>query len=204
MLRDLGYYWIRIVIYIALSICVGTIFFDIGTSYTSIWARGSCGAFVAGYMTFMSIGGFPSFLEEMKVVNYSHSQTRLWPMLQKCKIVWAMIIHFSSPEIGVLPWKTQSALWHSRLHSSKLPLIITVCCNDVICYRDYYILHGEISVRILPLFVCLPWSFQLHCCRRELHDDYRFTCSQLFDGNHFRSRIYGKDKFLVSLRQILI
>ncbi|KAF8009227.1 hypothetical protein BT93_J0271 [Corymbia citriodora subsp. variegata] len=70
MLRDLGYYWIRMVIYIALSICVGTIFFDIGTSYTSIWARGSCGAFVAGYMTFMSIGGFPSFLEEMKVFHH--------------------------------------------------------------------------------------------------------------------------------------
>ncbi|XP_030522402.2 ABC transporter G family member 15-like isoform X1 [Rhodamnia argentea] len=67
MLRDLGYYWIRIVTYIALSICVGTIFFDIGTGYTSIWARGSCGAYIAGYMTFMSIGGFPSFLEEMKV-----------------------------------------------------------------------------------------------------------------------------------------
>ncbi|KAK7264052.1 hypothetical protein RJT34_31655 [Clitoria ternatea] len=67
MSRDVGYYWIRIAIYVALSLCVGTIFFDIGSSYRAIYARGACGAFISGFMTFMSIGGFPSFIEEMKV-----------------------------------------------------------------------------------------------------------------------------------------
>ncbi|KAL9677576.1 hypothetical protein QQ045_005809 [Rhodiola kirilowii] len=67
MSRDIGYYWLRIVIYVILSICVGTIFFDIGTSYKAIFARGACGAFISGFMTFMAIGGFPSFLEELKV-----------------------------------------------------------------------------------------------------------------------------------------
>ncbi|XP_010544179.1 PREDICTED: ABC transporter G family member 12 [Tarenaya hassleriana] len=67
MCRDVGYYWARIVIYIVVSICVGTIFFDVGHSYTSILARVSCGGFITGFMTFMSIGGFPSFIEEMKV-----------------------------------------------------------------------------------------------------------------------------------------
>lgn len=67
MSRDLGYYWLRIAIYVLLSICVGTIFFDVGTDYTAIMARGACGGFVSGFMTFMSIGGFPSFIEEMKV-----------------------------------------------------------------------------------------------------------------------------------------
>ncbi|CAH2036401.1 unnamed protein product, partial [Thlaspi arvense] len=67
MSRDIGYYWSRIVIYIVVSICVGTIFYDVGHSYTSILARVSCGGFITGFMTFMSIGGFPSFIEEMKV-----------------------------------------------------------------------------------------------------------------------------------------
>ncbi|KAK7312170.1 hypothetical protein VNO77_35838 [Canavalia gladiata] len=67
MSRDVGYYWIRITIYVALSLCVGTIFFEVGTSYRAIFARGACGAFISGFMTFMSIGGFPSFIEEMKV-----------------------------------------------------------------------------------------------------------------------------------------
>lgn len=30
-------------------------------------ARGSCASYVSGFMTFMSIGGFPSFVEDMKV-----------------------------------------------------------------------------------------------------------------------------------------
>ncbi|KAK4278672.1 hypothetical protein QN277_016488 [Acacia crassicarpa] len=67
MSRDVGYYWLRIIIYVIVSICVGTIYFDIGYSYTSILARGACGAFISGFMTFMSIGGFPSFIEEMKL-----------------------------------------------------------------------------------------------------------------------------------------
>ncbi|KAL1082418.1 hypothetical protein V6Z11_D09G132000 [Gossypium hirsutum] len=67
MSRDLGYYWLRIAIYVALSICVGSIFFDVGTNYNSILARGACGGFISGFMTFMSIGGFPSFIEELKV-----------------------------------------------------------------------------------------------------------------------------------------
>ncbi|XP_030528324.1 ABC transporter G family member 1-like [Rhodamnia argentea] len=67
MYRDLGYYWLRLAIYVALCLCVGTIFHDIGSTYGSIQARGSMLMFVAAFLTFMAIGGFPSFVEDMKV-----------------------------------------------------------------------------------------------------------------------------------------
>lgn len=67
MSRDVGYYWLRLVIYILVSFCVGTIYYNVGTSYNAILARGSCGSFIFGFVTFMSIGGFPSFVEDMKV-----------------------------------------------------------------------------------------------------------------------------------------
>ncbi|XP_010279500.1 PREDICTED: ABC transporter G family member 15-like [Nelumbo nucifera] len=67
MSRDLGYYWVRIVIYIVVSLAVGTMYYDVGTSYTAILARGNSAAFITGFMTFLSVGGFPSFIEEMKV-----------------------------------------------------------------------------------------------------------------------------------------
>nr|QMS43326.1 ATP-binding cassette transporter G family member 12 [Medicago truncatula] len=67
MCRDIGYYWLRIIINIIVSICVGTLYFDVGYSYTSILARGACGAFVTGFMTTISIGSLPSVIEEMKV-----------------------------------------------------------------------------------------------------------------------------------------
>ncbi|EXC09686.1 ABC transporter G family member 11 [Morus notabilis] len=67
MYRDLGYYWLRLAIYIALCLCVGTIFYDIGKTYGSIQARGSMLMFVAAFLTFMAIGGFPSFVEDMKL-----------------------------------------------------------------------------------------------------------------------------------------
>ncbi|GJM87811.1 hypothetical protein PR202_ga03804 [Eleusine coracana subsp. coracana] len=67
MYRDLGYYWLRFAIYIALCLTVGTIFYDVGHSYGSIQARGSLLNFVAAFLTFMAIGGFPSFVEDMKI-----------------------------------------------------------------------------------------------------------------------------------------
>ncbi|KAJ6851070.1 ABC transporter G family member 11-like [Iris pallida] len=67
MYRDLGYYWLRLAVYIALCLCVGTIYHDIGHSYGSIQARGSMLMFVAAFLTFMAIGGFPSFVEDMKI-----------------------------------------------------------------------------------------------------------------------------------------
>ncbi|XP_062200122.1 ABC transporter G family member 1-like [Phragmites australis] len=67
MYRDLGYYWLRFAIYIMVCLCVGTVFYDVGHSYGSIMARGSMLNFVAAFLTFMAIGGFPSFVEDMKI-----------------------------------------------------------------------------------------------------------------------------------------
>ncbi|KAJ8493642.1 hypothetical protein OPV22_015363 [Ensete ventricosum] len=67
MHRDLGYYWLRLAVYIMLGVCIGTMFHDIGHSYGSIQARGSVLMFVGGFLTFMAIGGFPSFVEDMKI-----------------------------------------------------------------------------------------------------------------------------------------
>ncbi|KAJ0467146.1 putative ABC transporter, AAA+ ATPase domain, ABC-2 type transporter [Helianthus annuus] len=69
MSRDIGYYWLRIVVYLAVSLCVGTVFFNVGTSYHATLARGACAGFISGFMIFMSIGGFPSFIEEMKIFH---------------------------------------------------------------------------------------------------------------------------------------
>ncbi|CAI0422229.1 unnamed protein product [Linum tenue] len=67
MYRDLGYYWLRLAIYIALSLCVGSIFYDVGFSFGSIGVKINNPFFVATFLAFMAIGGFPSFVEDMKI-----------------------------------------------------------------------------------------------------------------------------------------
>ncbi|GER41081.1 ABC transporter G family member [Striga asiatica] len=67
MFRDSGYYWSRLVTFIIVSLCVGTLFYDVGTSYTAIFARRGCAGFMVCFISFMSAGGFQSFVEEMKV-----------------------------------------------------------------------------------------------------------------------------------------
>lgn len=67
MSRDLGYYWLRLAMYIILALAVGTIYYHVGFGYTAIQARGGCVSFIVAFLTFMAVGGFPSFVEDMKV-----------------------------------------------------------------------------------------------------------------------------------------
>ncbi|KAG0453763.1 hypothetical protein HPP92_025067 [Vanilla planifolia] len=72
MYRDVGYYWLRFAIYIALCLCVGTIYHKVSPNYISnkfvlLQAKNSMLMFTTVFLTFMAIGGFPSFMEEMKV-----------------------------------------------------------------------------------------------------------------------------------------
>ncbi|XP_059313766.1 ABC transporter G family member 1-like isoform X2 [Lycium ferocissimum] len=67
MFRDLGYYWMRSVSYVILALGLGCIYYNVDLSYRSIEERGLMVAFVVSFMTFMTVGGFPSFVEDMKV-----------------------------------------------------------------------------------------------------------------------------------------
>ncbi|EPS61276.1 hypothetical protein M569_13521, partial [Genlisea aurea] len=71
MCRDFGYYWLRIIVFIIVALSAGSVFYRVGENFgaTSILSRGACGGYVSGYMVFMTIGGFPSFIEEMKVFS---------------------------------------------------------------------------------------------------------------------------------------
>ncbi|CAH1426174.1 unnamed protein product [Lactuca virosa] len=70
MYRDIGYYWLRLGIYIALGFAVGTVFNNIGSGFGSLHARISMLMFVSCFLTILAIGGFPSFVEEMKVFQW--------------------------------------------------------------------------------------------------------------------------------------
>ncbi|KAM3694566.1 hypothetical protein ACB098_07G066100 [Castanea mollissima] len=55
MYRDLGYYWLRLIIYIAIGLGLGLVFFNVGHTYASIQARGKLLSFVASFLKFMVI-----------------------------------------------------------------------------------------------------------------------------------------------------
>uniref|UniRef100_A0A0D3H3S5 ABC transporter domain-containing protein n=1 Tax=Oryza barthii TaxID=65489 RepID=A0A0D3H3S5_9ORYZ len=69
MYRDIGYYWLRMAIYISISACLGTIFYNMGYGSDSIRARSSMLMFISTMLTLMAIGGFPSFVEDMKIFS---------------------------------------------------------------------------------------------------------------------------------------
>ncbi|KAH8485568.1 hypothetical protein H0E87_027124 [Populus deltoides] len=67
MHRDIGYYWLRMVLYVLISISIGVLFFNSGKDRETILERAKCVCFVYGFMICLSCGGLPFFIEEMKV-----------------------------------------------------------------------------------------------------------------------------------------
>ncbi|RCV18409.1 hypothetical protein SETIT_3G299000v2 [Setaria italica] len=67
MHRDIGYYWMRLAVYMGIGVCLGTIFYQVGYSYSSIQSRCEVIMYTTALLTFMAIGGFPSFVEDVKI-----------------------------------------------------------------------------------------------------------------------------------------
>jgi len=66
--RNIGIFWLRVIMYLLLCICMGTVFFDLGKDFRGgVQGRASLLFFVVAFLTFMAIAGFPAFVEEMQV-----------------------------------------------------------------------------------------------------------------------------------------
>jgi hypothetical protein len=69
--RDIGVFWLRLGMYVGLCVCLGTIYINLDKSWADITSRGGLLFFVVSFLTFMSISGFPSFVDEMRVRSSS-------------------------------------------------------------------------------------------------------------------------------------
>ncbi|WCJ36871.1 ABC-2 type transporter family protein [Euphorbia peplus] len=128
MWRDVGYYRVRICIYVALSICVGTVFHDVGNGYTAILARGACGGFISGFMTFMSIGGFPSFIEELKVFHKERLNGHYGVG------VYTLSNFLSSfPYLAVMSMATSSITFYLVKFRSEFSSLVYACLDLISC-----------------------------------------------------------------------
>ncbi|MED6125221.1 ATP-binding cassette sub- G member 1 [Stylosanthes scabra] len=68
LFRDLSNYWLLLVVFIAVAISMGSMFYNIGSSNGSIQGRGSLLTFLLSTLAFMAlIGGFAPLMEEMRV-----------------------------------------------------------------------------------------------------------------------------------------
>lgn len=67
MLRHAGFYWLRLAMYILLTICLGTIYVNLGTSYQDVFNRFAILFFSVAFLTFMAIAAVPAFIEDMKI-----------------------------------------------------------------------------------------------------------------------------------------
>ncbi|KAK4482431.1 hypothetical protein RD792_009588 [Penstemon davidsonii] len=169
MSRDFGYYWLRILVYIVVSICVGSVFYDVGSNYNAILARGSCGGFISGFMTFMTIGGFPSFIEEMKIFHKErlngHYGVGVFIVSNfVSSFPYLVIMSFSSASITYFMVKFHPGLDHFIYAFLDLLLSIAVvesCMMVVAALVPYFLMGVVIGAGFIGLMMASAGYFRL-------------------------------------------
>ncbi|WJX83770.1 hypothetical protein P8452_66407 [Trifolium repens] len=78
MVRDIGYYWLRILFFILASVNAGFIYYNIGSSNEAILSKGKFYGFVYGFMIFICVGALPFYLEELKVFKRERFGRHYW------------------------------------------------------------------------------------------------------------------------------
>ncbi|EFJ19128.1 ATP-binding cassette transporter [Selaginella moellendorffii] len=169
MTRDIGYYWLRIFVYFMLSIVIGSIYFNVGTKYNSIAARIGCMAFIGKFLTFMSIGGFPSFIEEIKVFNHEKQNGYYGPIMftlanTLSSIPYLLLISLISTSVFYNMVKLHPGFDHFIFFVLNLFASVTVVESLMMCVASIVpnFLMGIITGSgILGLFMLVDGFFKL-------------------------------------------
>ncbi|MEW5317657.1 MAG: hypothetical protein WDW38_008939 [Sanguina aurantia] len=65
--RNIGLYGLRLAMFVMLCLCIGTIYLKLGNTWLDSYSRTALLFFIVAFLTFMSISGFPAFVEDMAV-----------------------------------------------------------------------------------------------------------------------------------------
>ncbi|KAJ7525908.1 hypothetical protein O6H91_17G073400 [Diphasiastrum complanatum] len=81
MSRDFMFYWFRCILYIALMLCIGTVYYQLGNSSTSIPIRASAIFFMVSFLSLLAIGSFPALARELQVYRWERDGGHTRPVI---------------------------------------------------------------------------------------------------------------------------
>ncbi|XP_058076221.1 ABC transporter G family member 3 isoform X2 [Magnolia sinica] len=73
MSREWKYFWLRLVLYVLLTLCVGTIFSNLGHSLSSVGVRVTAVFVFVSLTSLLSVAGLPAHIKEIKI--YIHEES---------------------------------------------------------------------------------------------------------------------------------
>lgn len=73
MSREWKYYWLRLILYMLLALCVGTVFSGLGHSLSSVVSRVAAIFVFISFTSLLSLAGLPSQMKEIKVFTCEQS-----------------------------------------------------------------------------------------------------------------------------------
>lgn len=148
-------------------------------------------SYIAGFLTFMAIGGFPSFVEDMKV-GISVGEAVLQRLLRFSSKGRPISLNVFGMPAGVPPREVEWALWCGSLCDRQHPLFLALPASHQPSLRLHLLLHGAAAPRLFPLCLLRSGPFCLCDSCGEFNDGSSQCCSQLPHGDHHRSRNTGQ------------
>ncbi|KGN64793.1 ABC transporter G family member 3 [Cucumis sativus] len=73
MSREWKYYWLRLILYMLLAVCIGTVFSGLGHSLSSVVTRVAAVFVFVSFTSLLSVAGVPALMREVKIYNSEES-----------------------------------------------------------------------------------------------------------------------------------
>jgi len=204
-------YWVRVVMYVAMAILMGTCWYDIGYSQNAVHDRYSVFFFAVAFLCFMSVAGIPAIIEDKAnfekerangaygVASYVLAHTIVSiPVIFLTAVVFTVVVYWLimlNPAVSAF-FRFMVYLFIAlytvecivQIISAVLPvfvaaLAITAFVNGFfMCVEGYFIRYAQ-----LPKFWIWGhyWGYQTYAFAALVHSDFTgltFNCERLADN----------------------
>ncbi|KAK4440706.1 ABC transporter G family member 3 [Sesamum alatum] len=145
MSREWKYYWLRLILYMFLAICIGTVFSGLGHSLSSVGTRVAAVFVFVSFTSLLSIAGAPAQLKETKIYACEeanqHSGTFVFligqllssiPFLFLLSVSSSLVFYFLiglRDEFSLLMYFTLNFFMCLLVNEGLVLLVATICQN---------------------------------------------------------------------------
>ncbi|KAG0453974.1 hypothetical protein HPP92_025278 [Vanilla planifolia] len=148
--RELNHFWICLVLYVLLTLSIGTIFINIGHSLSSVMVRVSAIFVFVSFISLLSIAGLPAHLEEIKIFTHEESNQHSGAMV-------FILAHF----LASIPFLFLISI------SSSLVFYYLIGLRNEFSLLTYFILNIFVCLLVnegLIMIISYTWLKVFPCC----------------------------------------
>ncbi|PKA45915.1 ABC transporter G family member 3 [Apostasia shenzhenica] len=150
MSREWKYFWVRLLLYMMLTLSIGTVFYNIGHSLSSVMVRVSAIFVFVSFMSLLGVAGLPAHIKEIKIFTHEESN-------QHSGVTVFLLSHLfaSIPFLFLISISSTLVFYFLSGMRNEFSLLMYFVLNIFMCLLASEGLISVVAYIFLEVFSCL-------------------------------------------------